>query len=92
MGDYRKVMERRAEVLKTNTAALATNDQLNMIKQLRNYLCSMKTLLDNLTGMIRGQCKHPAVEYEPDPSGNNDWSNTCLICAASGKQVREEGT
>jgi len=36
---------------------------------------------------IQRDCPHDKTSYEPDPSGNNDSTTTCLICDKSARRL-----
>jgi hypothetical protein len=36
---------------------------------------------------VRKTCDHPETHYEPDPSGNNDSTTTCMVCGKEGRRL-----
>jgi len=39
---------------------------------------------------IQKDCPHLVTTYEPDPSGNNDSSYTCVTCQYTSKRIKQK--
>lgn len=64
------------------------------IKRLRQVLRDMETAYERHRGQVRedirflqAQCEHREIRFDPDPSGNNDSTETCLVCGRSAKNL-----
>jgi hypothetical protein len=72
------------------TKKLAFDVQQRRLLKLEQDYKDRKAEINTEVQRLRSECDHPAelVQYHPDPSGNNDSSETCLLCGYEAKRIR----
>lgn len=66
---------------------LEKQDIDNRRKALERNFRDEKAGLEHELSVLQDKCPHMNTDYQPDASGNNDSTTTCLDCGKSGRRI-----